>query len=72
MLLCGTIYTVFAQNSQGLKIKVEKLSKPQEVLYSNSYDDICKSLILSESGLSKYELRDDSTGFPFNIRFEVY
>ncbi len=67
MLLCSTTCVLFAQKPQGLKIKVEKLSKPEKTLPVSSYDDICKNLILKESGLSEYELKNDSTDFQFDI-----
>ena len=67
MLLCVTVCAVFAQKPQSLTFQVEELSKPESILPVNSYEEICKSLILKELGISEYRFKKDSVDFPFNI-----
>ena len=59
--------SVFAQN--GITFKVENLSKPEKLLRLNSYDDIYKRLILSDVGMTHYEIEieKENINFPFNI-----
>lgn len=58
---------VSAKEPQSYTFQIEELSKPEGVLATQSYDNICKSLILMESQISEYELKKDSTNFSFNI-----
>ncbi|MFT5229786.1 MAG: hypothetical protein ACI9EV_002940, partial [Urechidicola sp.] len=39
---------------QETKFEIEKLSKPEKLLYLQSYNDIYKNLILKDASLSKW------------------
>jgi len=64
LLICLPL-NIFAQS--GITFQVENLSKPEKLLRLNSYDDIYKRLILSDVGMSFYEIEKENIGFPFNI-----
>jgi hypothetical protein len=44
--LIGISINSFGQN--GITFEIEKLSKPERILYLQSYEDICKNLILKD------------------------
>ncbi|MCL2132698.1 MAG: DUF4419 domain-containing protein [Lentimicrobiaceae bacterium] len=67
VLLCVATCITFAQKQQSLIFQVEGLSRPERILPVKSYNEICKSLIVKESGISEYGLKKDSIDFPFNI-----
>lgn len=60
-LLISCSVPIFAQN--GITFKVEKLSKPEELLHLNSQDDIYKSLILSYMNIEPYEIKRSISKF---------
>ena len=64
LLLCLPL-SVFAKN--GITFQVEKLSKPQKLLSLDSFDDICKWLILSDVDMPYYQVKKENINFPFNI-----
>jgi hypothetical protein len=51
----------------GITFKVETLSKPQQLLWVKTYDDILKQLILSDFNLSKYDIEHGKKDFNFDI-----
>lgn len=55
-LMLGCI-TAFAQ--KGITFDVEKLSKPNGLLRTKSYDDIYKELVLSDLEMSLYKVNKD-------------
>lgn len=55
-----------ATAQKGTTFEVEKLSKPKGVLFTQSYEDIYKSLILSDAGL-RLNRREKHEDFPFGI-----
>lgn len=64
-LLISCSVPIFAQN--GITFKVEKLSKPEELLHLNSQDDIYKSLILSYMDIEPYEIKKKHIEIPYHI-----
>ena len=64
-LLISCSVPIFAQN--GITFKVEKLSKPEELLHLNSQDDIYKSLILSYMNIEPYEIKKKHIEIPYHI-----
>ncbi len=48
---------IFAQN--GITFKVEKLSKPEELLNLHSPNEIYESLILSDMDIEPYEIKGE-------------
>lgn len=63
--LFGIILISYGQ--QGVKFEVEKLSKPEELLFTRNYDDLYKWLILSDNNMSPYQIEKEKIDFPFNI-----
>lgn len=62
-ILCSV--TTYAQN--GITFKVEELSKPEKLLKTVSYVDIYPSLILSDTGLTPFDLEKKKIDVPYNI-----
>jgi len=62
IILIGFSINTFGQN--GITFKIENLSKPQKILYLQSYEDIYKNLILKDVNFSKWEIGID---FKYNI-----
>lgn len=52
---------------QGITFEIEKLSKPERLLYLQSYNDIYKNLILKDASLSKWEVERNGMDFKYNI-----
>lgn len=52
---------------QGITFKVEELSKPEKLLYLQSYNDIYKSLTLKDASLSKWDIERSGTDFEYHI-----
>lgn len=52
---------------QEVTFKIEKLSKPERLLYLQSYDDIYKRLILKDASLSKWEIEKNEIDFKYDI-----
>ena len=65
IILIGISINSFGQN--GITFKIEELSKPENVLYLQSYDDIYKNLILEDVNLSKWEIEQNGINFNYNI-----
>lgn len=63
-LVAATV-NVFGQ--QEVKFQVEELSKPTKLLFNRDYDDLYKTLILSDVGMMPFEVKDSKIDFPFNI-----
>lgn len=63
--LLGITVNVFGQ--QEVKFKVEELSKPEKLLITRNYDDLYKSLILSDVNMYPHQVEKGSIDFPFNI-----
>ncbi len=64
ILVCSSI-SLSAQKE--VKFKVEKLSKPERLLYEQEYKQIYKNLILSDAGMRPFELKKKTIDFPFNM-----
>ena len=64
ILLCISI-NAFGQN--GITFKVEKLSKPDNLLSVRQQDDIYKILILKDANLSKRDIEQNGIDFKYNI-----
>ena len=64
LFICISINT-FGQN--GITFEIEKLSKPEKMLYLQSYEDIYKNLILKDANLSKWEIEQSGIDFKYNI-----
>ncbi len=64
-LLISCSVPIFAQN--GITFKVERLSKPEELLDLDSQDDIYKSLILSYMDIEPYEIKKKNIEIPYHI-----
>ena len=62
-ILCSV--TTYAQN--GITFKVEELSKPEKLLQTVSYVDIYPNLILSDTGLTPFDLEKKKIDVPYNI-----
>ena len=56
---------IFAQN--GITFKVEKLSKPEELLHLDSPNEIYESLILSDMNIEPYEIKEKNIKVPYHI-----
>ena len=56
---------IFAQN--GITFKVEKLSKPEELLNLHSPNEIYESLILSDMDIEPYEIKEKNIKVPYHI-----
>lgn len=59
-LFCLFIFcsvSTFAQN--GITFKVEKLSKPEELLHLHSPNEIYENLILSDMNIEPYEIKKE-------------
>ena len=56
---------IFAQN--GITFKVEKLSKPEELLNLLSPNEIYESLILSDMDIEPYEIKEKNIKVPYHI-----
>lgn len=52
---------------QEIKFEIEKLSKPEELLHLQSYNDIYKNLILKDANLTKWEVERNGIKFKYNI-----
>ncbi len=65
ILLISISVNSFGQKS--IKIQVEKLSKPEKRLYTQEYKEIYRRLILSDAGLSPYQVKKNNINFPFNM-----
>lgn len=65
IILIGISINSFGQN--GITFEIEKLSKPERILYLQSYEDIYKSLILKDVNLSKWEIERNRIDFKYNI-----
>jgi len=52
---------------QEVTFKIEKLSKPERLLYLQSYDDIYKRLILKDASLSRWEIERSKIDFKYDI-----
>jgi hypothetical protein len=55
----------FGQN--GITFTVEKLSKPEDLLYLRSYEDIYKNMILEEGNLDRWDIEEQGGDFKYNI-----
>ena len=67
-LFCLFIFcsvSTFAQN--GITFKVEKLSKPEELLHLHSPNEIYESLILSDMDIEPYEIKKKNIKVPYHI-----
>ena len=64
LLLCIALNTY---GQEGIKFEVENLSKPKLLLVNKEYNEIYRSLILSDAGMLSYDLLKDSNNLPFNI-----
>ena len=67
-LFCLFIFcsvSTFAQN--GITFKVEKLSKPEELLHLHSPNAIYESLILSDMNIEPYEIKEKNIKVPYHI-----
>lgn len=67
-LFCLFIFcsvSTFAQN--GITFKVEKLSKPEELLHLHSPNEIYESLILSDMNIEPYEIKEKNIKVPYHI-----
>ena len=67
-LFCLFIFcsvSTFAQN--GITFKVEKLSKPEELLHLHSPNEIYESLILSDMDIEPYEIKEKNIKVPYHI-----
>ena len=67
-LFCLFIFcsvSTFAQN--GITFKVEKLSKPEELLHLHSPNEIYESLILSDMDIEPYEIEEKNIKVPYHI-----
>lgn len=62
-MLCSI--SAFAQKR--ITFKIEKLSTPENFLYLQSYDDIYKRLIMSETEVFSKEVEKQEKNPPFNI-----
>ena len=62
-MLCSI--SAFAQKR--ITFKIEKLSTPKNFLYLQSYDDIYKRLIMSETEVFSKEVEKQEKNPPFNI-----
>jgi len=56
---------IFAQ--KGITLKIENLSKPDHLLRLDAYDDIYEGLILTDVGLTKYQVANYKKDYPYNI-----
>ncbi len=52
---------------KGITFKVEELSKPEKILKTKSYEEIYPSLILSDTGLTPFEVKEKNINVPYNI-----
>lgn len=67
-LFCLFIFcsvSTFAQN--GITFKVEKLSKPEELLHLHSPNEIYENLILSDMNIEPYEIKKKNIKVPYHI-----
>ena len=67
-LFCLFIFcsvSTFAQN--GITFKVEKLSKPEELLHLHSPNEIYENLILSDMDIEPYEIEEKNIKVPYHI-----
>ncbi len=65
MILFGITINLFGQ--QEVKFKVEELSKPENLLGTQDYNELYKRLILSDVNMYPFEVEKDSIDFSFNI-----
>jgi len=64
LLICFSI-NIFAED--GITFKIEKLSKPKNLLQLKSYDEIYKRLILKAEKLSMFDVKKYGIKFKYNI-----
>ena len=67
-LFCLFIFcsvSTFAQN--GITFKVEKLSKPEELLHLHAPNEIYENLILSDMNIEPYEIKKKNIKVPYHI-----
>lgn len=67
IILITLILVPILSFGQEVKFEIEKLSKPEKLLYLQSYDNIYKNLILKDANLSKREVERDGIEFEYNI-----
>lgn len=67
IILIFSLCCLNAIGQNGVTFKVEKLSKPDKLLYLQSYDDIYKNLILKDANLSKWKIERNGIEFRYNI-----
>lgn len=67
IILIGISINSFGQNGNGITFEIEKLSKPERILFLQSYEDIYKNLILKDVNLSKWDIERNGIDFKYNI-----
>ncbi len=67
LIIITFICVPFLSYGQQITFEVEKLSKPEEFLYLQSYDEIYRNLILKDANLSKWEIERNEIDFKYNI-----
>ncbi|NLX80483.1 MAG: DUF4419 domain-containing protein [Proteiniphilum sp.] len=67
IILITLILVPILSFGQEVKFEIEKLSKPEKLLYLQSYDNIYKNMILKDANLSKREVERDGIEFEYNI-----
>lgn len=60
-------FTINAFSQEGVKFKVEELSKPDKLLYKQVYHDIYEGLIISDFGMNSYQVKKERIALPINI-----
>ena len=61
------ISTFATGQESSISFSIEKLSKPEELLQKQAQNNIYESLILSDVGLSKWQVEKDSLQFSYDI-----
>ncbi len=64
IIICISLNT-FGQ--EGITFEIEKLSKPDNLLFLRSSEDIYKSLILKDAKISEWEVKRNKIDFNYNI-----
>ncbi len=67
LLLLSMLCCMSAFAQKGITFEVEKLSKPEKLLSTKPYEEVYKSLILSDIKAFPYELEKGNIQVPFNI-----
>ena len=67
IILIGISINSFGQNGNGITFEIEKLSKPERILFLQSYEDNYKNLILKDVNLSKWDIERNGIDFKYNI-----